>query len=474
MKTPHAVRSMFSIAALLAVCGLAAEKTAPLPRGIATYGHLKPVSAPHVTQVKLANGVTVWLVPAPGFPKVAFSIAVRGGYTADPTDRPGIADLIAAAATQGTKSRSARQIAEELQADGGDLEAEATSDALLFGTSVLSSKVEPALQVLADVMQNAAYADDEVDIVKRNAASTLEAREAEPRFLGTRALHRALFGDHPYATIAPTRDSIATTTASYLRSEYARRFRPDATVLVAVGDFDDTKLASAVRADFGAWQVAGSAGAIGAKKPEASSSHVVLYVPRANSVQTSFFMGTPGPDRADPDYAAARVANAIYGGMFGSRLISNIREDKGYTYSPFSRLQPYAETGILTTSADVRNPVTGASFNEITYELNRIATTRPEEQELDRAKRYLIGSQTIRLQSRQAVARSLAQIWVDSLLPEELGVESRNIEMVAPKDVEAAGRKYFPAHRMTVVAVGEEKVVKDELSPFGLEFQKVQ
>lgn len=185
-------------------------------------------------------------------------------------------------------------------------------------------------------------------------------------------------------------------------------------------------------------------------------------------------MGTLGPDRADPDYAAARVANAIYGGMFGSRLISNIREDKGYTYSPFSRLQPYAETGILTTSADVRNPVTGASFNEITYELNRIATTAPDQQELDRAKRYLIGSQAIRLQSRQAVARSLAQIWVDSLPPEELGVESRNIEKVAAKDVAAAGRKYFPAHRMTVVAVGEEKVVKDELSPFGLEFQKVQ
>jgi zinc protease len=474
MKTPLAVTSMVSTAALVALCAVAAEKTAPLPRGIPPYGPLQPVSAPHVKQRKLDNGLTVWLVATPGFPKVAFSIAVRGGYAADAKDRPGMADLIAEAATQGTKSRSARQIAEELQADGGDLEAEATSDAILFSSSVLSSKVEPALQVLADVMQNAAYADGELDIVKRNAASNLEAREAEPRFLGTRALHRALFGDHPYATIAPTQDSIAKATASDLRSEYERRFRPDATVLVAVGDFDDTKLASAVRADFGAWQVTGSAGAIGGKKPAASSSRVVLYVPRANSVQTSFFMGALGPDRADPDYAAARVANAIYGGMFGSRLISNIREGKGYTYSPFSRLQPYAETGILTTSADVRNVVTGASFNEITYELNRIATTTPEEQELDGAKRYLLGSQAIRLQSRETLARSLAEIWVDSLAPEELGRESREIERVAVQDVETAGRKYFPAHRMAVVAVGEEKVIKDELSPFGLEFQKAQ
>jgi zinc protease len=474
MKTPLAVKSMVSTAALLALCAVAAEKTAPLPRGIPPYGRLQPLSAPHVTQLKLDNGLTVWLVAKPGFPKVAFSIAVRGGYTADAKDRPGMADLIAEAATQGTKTRTARDIAQQLQADGGDLEAEATSDAILFGTSVLSSKAEPALQVLADVMQNAAYADDEVSIVKRNAASSLEAREAEPRFLGTRALHRALFGEHPYAIIAPTQNSIAKTAASDLRTEYARRFRPDTAVLVAVGDFDEAKLSSAVRADFGAWQVAGSAGAIGARKPSASSSRVVVYVPRANSVQTAFFIGTLGPNRADPDYAATRVANAIYGGMFGSRLISNIREDKGYTYSPFSRLQPYAETGMLTTSADVRNPVTGASFNEITYELNRIATTTPQEQELDRAKRYLIGSQAIRLQSREAVARSLAQIWVDSLPPEELGVESRNVEKVAAKDVEAAGRKYFPAYRMTVVAVGEEKLIKDELSPFGLEFQKAQ
>ncbi|HVW87027.1 MAG TPA: insulinase family protein, partial [Bryobacteraceae bacterium] len=181
-----------------------------------------------------------------------------------------------------------------------------------------------------------------------------------------------------------------------------------------------------------------------------------------------------GPVRADADYAAARVANAIYGGMFGSRLVSNIREDKGYTYSPGARLAPNREAGIMMTSANVRNPVTGASFNEISYELNRMATTAPEASEIESAKRYILGSTALQLQSRQSVTRTLARLWIDSLPPEELGRQTEKVEAVKPEDVQAVGRKYFPAWRMTVVAVGEEKVIKDELAPFGLEFQKAQ
>ncbi len=128
----------------------------------------------------------------------------------------------------------------------------------------------------------------------------------------------------------------------------------------------------------------------------------------------------------------------------------------------------------MVTRADVRNPVTGASFNEIGYEMNRMATTAPEAEELESAKRFILGSMAIQLQSRVAVARTLASLWVDSLPPEELGRQSQKIENVKPEDVQAIGRKYFPAWRMTVVAVGEEQVIKEELAPFGREFQKAQ
>jgi zinc protease len=459
--------------ALIALPVLAAEKH-PLPKDLPVYGDMKAVKAPTVKQVTLDNGMTVWLAPSSGFPKVAFALAVRGGYTGDPADRPGMADLIGATVTQGTSHRSAKQLAEEIAASGGDLNASATSDSIVIDTSVLSTKADTAMKLLADLMQNAAFADAEVEIAKSNLMSTLEANEADPSFLGRRALYRALFGNHPYAVMSPTKDSLAKTTAAELRQQYARRFRPERTVLVVTGDFTEATLLPEIRTSFGTWKASGEAGLVNTDKPAANVTKAIVYVPRENSVQTAFLIGTLGPNRKDPDYAATRIADSIYGGMFGSRLVSNIREDKGYTYSPGSNLAPRRETGILATRADVRNEVTGASFNEINYELNRMATTKPDELEVESAKRYLLGSTALRLQSRSAVARSLANLWIDSLPPEELGRQTEKIAAVKPEDVEAAGRKYYPAWRMTVVTVGEEKVIKDELAPFGLEFKKAQ
>ena len=131
------------------------------------------------------------------------------------------------------------------------------------------------------------------------------------------------------------------------------------------------------------------------------------------------------------------------------------------------------ETGVLVTRAEVRNEATGASYNEICYELN-MATTVPENQELESAKRFLNGSLALQLQSRESVARALAMLWISDLPPEELGEQSRKNESVTLEDVEKAARRYFPVSRMTVVAVGEENVVREQLAPFGLEFKKVE
>jgi predicted Zn-dependent peptidase len=464
---------VFAMAAL-AAAAFAAPKGKVLPKDLPAYGSVKPVAAPKVAELRLENGMTVWLAPTPGFPKIAFALAIRGGYSGDPKERPGLADLLAATVTQGTSKESAKQIAEAIAAAGGDLSGEATPDAIYITTSVLAEHAGGALGLLSEIASSATFADQEVEIAKSNAASALEANEAEPGFLGRRALYRAMFGDHPYGIIAPTQDSIKQTTAAELRAEYAKRFRPDQALLVATGDFEAADLEKIIRADFGSWRSSSAAPPAEPSAPAYSTSRTVVYVPRPNSVQTALYLGTVAANEAQPDYAAAEVANAMYGGMFGSRLIDNIREDKGYTYSPGSRLVSRSQAGILATRADVRNPVTGASFNEITYELNRMATTAPEESEIDHARRYLLGSIAIRQQARSAMARSLANLWVSYLPPAELGALTEKISKVTAADVQAAGRKYFPASRMTFVAVGDEKVIKEELAPFGVEFTKAK
>jgi len=448
-----------------------AEKEKPLPRDLPPYGELKPFQAPQVTTQKLANGLTVWMVPRPGFPKVSYSLAVRGGLSADPQDRPGLADLLTATIDQGTATRSAKQIAEEIQSAGGDLSGAAGSESIVVGASVLSWKAEAGLTVLADVIQNASFPDSEVALAKRNAADNLEQQESDPSFLAGRALARVLFGQHPYGVTSPTQDSIAKTTPAELRSEYARRFRPDQAILVVVGDFDAARMVASITSLFGKWAAPSTPPVPAVEKPTAVPPHAVFLVDRPDSVQTTLAAGSIGPPQASPDYAATQVANAVFGGMFGSRLTLNIREDKGYTYTPGSYLVSRRTAGIFQTWAAVRNEVTGATVNEIDYELNRMATTSLSEEELVHAQRYLVGNQAIELQAQDSVGRSLARLWALGLPPEELGLESERIGKMTVKDVDEAGQKYFPAARQAIVAVGVEKVIKDQLAPFQLEIQ---
>lgn len=444
------------------------QKKAPqLPAGLPPYGPPVPFRAPTVSVHKLPNGMTIWLVPRSDIPKVAISIAIRGGRAADPTGRPGLSNLLARTLTQGTTSRSAVQIAQEIQADGGDLSARASADAIVVSTGVLSSHADSALALLADVCRDATFPDDEVALAKRNAADALRANEASPGFLASRALAKAVFGKHPYSVIAPTQASIAATTAAELRSEYARRFRPDQTLLVAVGSFDSADFRAAIDKDFASWKAPDSA-RVGKPPAAGKNPHAIFLVPRAGSVQTTLAFGGLGPTESSPDYAAARVANAIYGGMFGSRLVNNIREDKGYTYSPGSFLQGYREAGLLETFAPVRNAVTGAALNEILYEMNRMATTEPTAEELSHAQHYLVGTTSLALQSQGALARRLSRMWILGLPSDAISKSVEAIDRVTTGQVAAVGRKYFYAARETIVAVGEENVVREQLAPFGL------
>jgi len=467
-----------TIALALAIFFLAAssfaQKELQMPKDLPPYGAEKPLSPPAVHSAKLDNGLTVWLVSEPGFPKVAFTVAVRGGFAADPSDRPGISELLSKTVDQGTKAHSAKQIAQELQAAGGDLSASSHKDFIEIDTAVLASKMDAGISVLSDILQNATFPEAEVTLAKRNLSDSLRQNESEPAFLATRAIAKVLFGDHPYHVTSATQESVAAATSADLRKIFAQRFRPDQVILVAVGDFDDTKMMDALKEKLGAWKAPSEPPIRLPAHPSTTPEHAVFVVARPGSVQTTLDLGTFGPLRGDSDYPAATVANAIYGGTFSSRLTTNIREDKGYTYSPFSVLNVYQAAGVLITRADVRNEVTSPSLNEIIYELNRLATTAPTAEELSKAKRYLVGSEAIQLQSRTSLSAQLAGLWVDGLPPEQIGIYGQKVTNTTSPEVVAAARKYFPAYRQAIVAVGEEKVVRDAMEPLGIPVKTLQ
>jgi predicted Zn-dependent peptidase len=452
--------------ALAAAPGLLAAEKKPLPAGLPPFGEDKPLPVPRIAESKLPNGLTVWLVPRQGFPRVTAVLAVRGGTAADPRDAEGIAELLADTVREGTRTRTSRAIAEELQTVGADLSSNSAADAIYVSADGLASGTARILEILADVARNASFPADEVELAKNNAIQGLLARESTPEFLAQKALARAVYGEHPYHVVAPSKETLQKATAAQLAQEHARRFRPDRALLVVVGDFDPAAAQAAITRHFGPWTAAAGSSADTPASP-AGGSRQFFVVNRPGSVQSQILLGRPAATVTDPAYYPLLVANTICAGSFGSRLVENIREDKGYTYSPGGSLAARAKGGYLTMRADVRSEVTAAALTEMFYEQDRMASTLPSDEELSRAKRYQTGLYLLRNQIQGAVARTLASNWVNGLPPQALGEFVTKVNAVTAEQVREAGRTFYPSARQSVVVVGDEGKVKAELAQFG-------
>ena len=445
---------------LLAAGGGAAAEQTPLPKEVPPFGPDRPLPAPRILKSTTAEGLTVWLVPREGFPKVTALLAVRGGTAADPKGLEGTGQLLADLLKEGTARRSAQRIAEELQAVGGSISAGASDDALTVTVDGLASGASRLLEILADVARNASFPAEEVELAKTNTLQQLQVKESTPEFLSEKVLAAAVFGEHPYRIVAPEPEAVKKADRDLLRREFQRRFRPEGALLVVVGAFDAPSVQASVARLFGGWKGSGPAVPEPAPLP-APKAREILFVSRPGSVQSTIALGRTAPGLADPAYFPGVLANTIYGGSFASRLTQNIREEKGYTYSPHARFSTFRSGGALRTSAEVRNDVTGATLVEITYELDRMGTTDVTAEELTGAKRLQTGLYLLRNQAQGAVAATLAGYWSKGMPPEFLGEYVGKIDAVTAAQVREAGRTLFPSRLQTVVVVGDESVRKD-------------
>lgn len=460
-------------ATLLSAFGfpLHAQKAPKLPDDLPAYGPLKPYVSLKVAASTLANGMTVWLVPRPGYPKVTFALAVHGGLASDPQDLAGLSELLASSVTQGTETRSAKQIAEQIGVAGGDLTSRADEDDVVVSVQVPSWKIQEGLSLLADISQNAAFPDDQVALIKRNSAEELRGSESRSIFVARRALAKLVFGSNPYSVIAPTEEAIAKINSELLKQAYRSRFRPAEALFVAVGDFDASRMMPTITRAFAGWQEPQQSAAPPIAAPRAQTHHEIFVVERPGSVQTTMLLGGIGPTERDPQYAPFEVSDTILGGMSSARLGSNIRENKGYSYGAGSLLQTYAGTALSYSGANVRNAVTGAAFNEFLYELNRMATTTARPDELERAQRHIVGSQALQLQSQVELTNQFCDLWSKRLPADALERQGAEILKVTLDDVAKISREYFPAYKQTIVMVGDKKVIADQVAPFGLQIE---
>ena len=458
---------VYAITAVLAVAGTAgAAKEKPLPKELPPYGQDRPLPVPTVVSVGMDNGLTVWIVSRTGFPKVTAVLAVRGGTAADPEKLAGTADVLADVVREGTTGRSSRQIAEELQAVGGEISANASDDAVFVTVDGLAPGAAKVLEILADVARNAAFPENEVELAKANTLQGLLARESTPEFAVDKAFGNAVFGAHPYRTMAPTKEAVEALTPQTLEEQYRRRFRPDRALLVVVGDVDAQRTGDTVKRLFGSWKGQGDTAPATPPAP-AGGMRQVLVVDRPDSVQSEIRVGRATVKATDPEYFPEIVANTIFGGAFSSRLVENIREDKGYTYSPNSRVSAYEEGGMLRIRAAVRNDVTAGTLLEIFYELDRMGATLPTEDEMARAKRYQSGIFLLRNSTQGALGVTLATNWVNGLPPAALAEFVPKVNAVTAEQVREVGKKLFASRSQTVVIGGDAKKIAADVAQFG-------
>ncbi|HKS24446.1 MAG TPA: pitrilysin family protein [Thermoanaerobaculia bacterium] len=426
----------------------------------------KPVQWPPITEKKLENGLTVVLVPLHNVPKVECDLTFLVGRGTAYKEKPGVAQLAARVLSEGTATRSSKQIKEELRAIGGDLNVNADVDATTIASSALSDFTPKLFDIVSDVAQHAAYPKSEVDLAKANLANEIEEERSQPDFLAQEQLAKALFGSHPYGFTVPDTKALPKVTRESLKEFAAARYVPNDAVLIVVGDIEPDTAFAEVKKAFGGWKRGAAAPAVTAAFPK-REKRTIYFVDRPGSVQSTIYFGAVAPPRKSPDYIALRTADTIFGGSFYSRLTRNIREAKGYTYSPGSSAFLRRLAGEETVSASVRNEVTGPTLLEIFYELDRMRVEPVTKEELDAAKTYSNGTMALELESQAGFASRIRTLYVYDLPRDFLKTFSEKINALTPADIQKAAAKYFDTYRGAVVVVGDYKQVASQVAPFG-------
>ena len=431
---------------------------------VPALGPERPVVWPARTHRKLANGLEVVLVEAHTIPKFTGELYVRSGNAA--TQAPGLAEITATVVRTGTKARSSRQIEEDLRRIGADIGTSAGADTSVIGFNGLVEFSSDLLKLVAELAQQASFPEDEFERERRQMVEGLRIARTTPSFLANERMRRVLFGAHPYAIIAPTESQVKEYRLAQLAEFYRAHYRPGNALLIAVGDFASSQMMEQIERIFGSWESANVSALPDTVLPELRGRHVhLVHLPE--SVQTQVLVANHAITRKHPDWLRLALANSIYGGAFNSRLIMNIREQKGYTYSPRSGVHALRRRGYFSVNAAVRNEVVAASLTEIFYEIDRMRSLPVADDELADARTYMSGVFSLGLATQEGLASQLSSVYLYELPEDYLETYRNRVRALTAADVLAAARKYFDSANAQIIVVGDRGQIADQATLFG-------
>jgi zinc protease len=425
----------------------------------------RPIKLPTATETVLPNGLTVIVAVDSRLPLISYRLAFRTGDAHDPADLPGLMDMLTGLLTEGTESRTSREIADEVARLGATLQAGANSDYTTVAASSLTIFGEKVLELLADVALRPVFPPSEVELVKQNTKESLKQQRAQPTFLASEMVARVMFGEHPYHVTSPSPESIDATTRERLIEFHRSTFIPNNGVLFIAGDVQHDSILQQVENLFGGWEP-GNVTSDQFPAPPQRTSRTAYIVDRPGSAQANIVISNAGIKRTNPDYFPLLLMHTVLGANASSRLFMNLREDKGYTYGAYSSLDARRTAGTFRATAEVRTPVAGDSLKEFFYELSRIRNEPVSEKEMADAKSYLTGVFPLRLETQEGLVDQLLQIKMFGLPHDYLEAYRNQIQAVTIEQVQEVAKKYVRPDEAAVVIVGDGAQLLDQVKPY--------
>jgi predicted Zn-dependent peptidase len=423
-----------------------------------------PMTPPPTAERTLDSGLRVIAVRRTGVPLAEVRLRIPFGSV-----EPGHAArgrLLAETLLAGTDRYDRMAVAERVQELGATLSCAVDPDMVLISGVVHTRYLDDLLGLVTHLLEDAAYPDEEVDAERERLLQRLRMARSSAAVHARETLHRHLYGDHPYGSDLPEVADVAAVVADDLRALHARRVTPAGSVLILVGDLELDPTLTRAAAILGSWTRPGPpADPLPSAPPLEPDPSLLVH--RPGSVQSSVRIGGPALRRDDPRYPALQLTNLLYGGYFSSRLVANIREDKGYTYSPRSKIDHSCAGSTLVVEADVATEVTAPALLEMWYELGRLSTLRPTDQELDDVRQYAIGTLAMSIANQSGLANTLVALVGVGLDLNWVRDHPARLAAVTAADVYEIGVHILAPCRLAAVVIGDADQAAEPLKAFG-------
>ncbi|HVC22087.1 MAG TPA: pitrilysin family protein [Candidatus Dormibacteraeota bacterium] len=436
------------------------SRTSELSADVPRPGPVPPLRVGRPTRATLANGLDAMVVARPSVPRVEVRLTVPAGAAIGPN--AATSELLRAGILLGTKALNQEEVSEAIQRLGGSLQIQQDHDRMHIAASALAEAEEELYRLVCTVITEPAFPADDLETERVKLIEGLRTARATPQFLAGERLQHLIYGSHPYGRPEPAEAAIKKTTRGQLADLHRATFLPSAAQITVVGDVEPRRTVTRLRRAFASWSGPRKSAKVPQVHPQ--SRPEITFIDRPGLVQTVILLGTSAPPVGHPDQIPLTLASAVLGGSFSSRLMANLREDKGYTYSPHTMSEAHLRDSLLGAALDVRTEVTAAAHVEVMYELGRLATVEVEPAELEESRNYLAGVRVIFLQTQAGLASSLAQVRGYGLDHRYLEGYSDRLAAVSPADLRRVAARYLSPANLTTVMVGDAAAAADDLA----------